>query len=279
MKLKEVIKKIETFQYPNLKRSTINGYKFVFSRFAKMFGNYEINKISSENVSVFLNDLTFNYNQSTKHLRFTELKTLFNFAINILEQKFVNPCRNQLLIKTYKNIKNPKRNCISKDIIDEMIYKTLNVRDRILLELQARCGLRIGEVLKLRCENINGRKIVIEEPKSGNNAEIAFMPELLAEKVQGYIQSKNLQPVDNIIKLSYATAKRIIINAGKKAGVNIYPHDLRRHAATYASRSGVPIEIVSKIILRHQDLRTTQIYLGQVSEYEALHWIDRLYSK
>ena len=27
--------------------------------------------------------------------------------------------------------------------------------------------------------------------------------------------------------------------------------DLRRHAATYASRSGVPIEIVSKVILRH----------------------------
>jgi hypothetical protein len=26
------------------------------------------------------------------------------------------------------------------------------------------------------------------------------------------------------------------------------PHDLRRHAAIYASRSGTPIEIVSKIL-------------------------------
>ena len=39
--------------------------------------------------------------------------------------------------------------------------------------------------------------------------------------------------------------------------VNLKPHDLRRHAATYASRSGVPIEIVSKIILRHANLATT----------------------
>jgi integrase/recombinase XerD len=44
---------------------------------------------------------------------------------------------------------------------------------------------------------------------------------------------------------------------------------LRRHAATYASRAGVPLEIVSKIILRHANLSTTQMYLGKVSDSEA----------
>jgi hypothetical protein len=34
-------------------------------------------------------------------------------------------------------------------------------------------------------------------------------------------------------------------------GIYLRPHDLRRHAATDASRVGVPIEIISKIILRH----------------------------
>jgi hypothetical protein len=52
------------------------------------------------------------------------------------------------------------------------------------------------------------------------------------------------------------------------------PHDLRRHAATYASRSGVPIEIVSKVILRHANLSTTQRYLGKISDTEATRWID-----
>ncbi len=55
------------------------------------------------------------------------------------------------------------------------------------------------------------------------------------------------------------------------------PHDLRRHAATYASRSGVPIEIVSKTILRHSNLSTTQRYLGKVSENEAIYWIENIY--
>jgi integrase/recombinase XerD len=56
--------------------------------------------------------------------------------------------------------------------------------------------------------------------------------------------------------------------------MNITPHDLRRYSATYASRSGVPLEIISKVILRHQDLKTTQSYLGKVSDAEAIRWIN-----
>ena len=60
-------------------------------------------------------------------------------------------------------------------------------------------------------------------------------------------------------------------------GVKIRPHDLRRFAATYASRSGVPIEIISKVILRHSNLATTELYLGKVTDNEALKWIETLY--
>ena len=58
--------------------------------------------------------------------------------------------------------------------------------------------------------------------------------------------------------------------AVKLVGINLKPHDLRRHATTYASRSGTPIEIVSKVILRHANLSTTQRYLGKVSDMEAM---------
>jgi integrase len=50
-----------------------------------------------------------------------------------------------------------------------------------------------------------------------------------------------------------------------------------RTAATYASRSGTPIEIVSKVILGHANLSTTQRYLGKVSAEEVLRWIETLY--
>jgi integrase/recombinase XerD len=60
-------------------------------------------------------------------------------------------------------------------------------------------------------------------------------------------------------------------------GVHLKPHDLRRHAAIYASRSGTSIEIVSKMILWHSNLSTTQRYLGKVSDTEAMRWIDNLH--
>jgi len=38
-----------------------------------------------------------------------------------------------------------------------------------------------------------------------------------------------------------------------------------------------PLEIISKVILRHPNLSTTQRYLGKVSEPEAMRWIESLY--
>jgi hypothetical protein len=39
------------------------------------------------------------------------------------------------------------------------------------------------------------------------------------------------------------------------------------------------LEIVSKVILRHQDLKTTQTYLGKMTESEAIRWMDVLHGK
>ena len=72
------------------------------------------------------------------------------------------------------------------------------------------------------------------------------------------------------------SARAAVKKAGLLVGVDLHPHDLRRHAATYASRSGAPLEIVSKIILRHANLSTTQRYLGKVSDAEALRWIENI---
>jgi len=65
-----------------------------------------------------------------------------------------------------------------------------------------------------------------------------------------------------IFPITYAAARLIVKKAGDLVGVHIKPHDLRRHAATYASRSGAPLEIVSKVLLRHSNLSTNQRYWG-----------------
>jgi len=61
--------------------------------------------------------------------------------------------------------------------------------------------------------------------------------------------------VDEIIfPMTYAGARAMVVMAGNRVGIKVRPHDLRRFLATYVSRSGTPLEIISKLILRHANL-------------------------
>ena len=147
-----------------------------------------------------------------------------------------------------------------------------------MLELMARGGMRIGEVLKLTPNDVNDRKLTLKDPKSGKEQEFVFIPQKVADRLKDYVKENCLNPQERIFPICYEAARATVRKAGKMAGIQLRPHDLRRHAATHASRSGVPVEIVSKVILRHSNLSTTQRYLGKVSDIEAIRWIDNLYS-
>ena len=180
--------------------------------------------------------------------------------------------------KTIRNPKGKQWTILEKDIVDEMIFKTNNPRSRLILELMARGGMRIGEVLKLCAENAQERKLFLINPKSGRQSEIVFIPQKVADRLKKFIKSSNIAPGERIFQIGYTGARAMVKRAGQYVGINLSPHDLRRHAATYASRSGVPLEIVSKVILRHANLSTTQIYLGKVDDMEAIRWIENIYS-
>ena len=120
--------------------------------------------------------------------------------------------------------------------------------------------------------------MILRQPKSGKEGEPVFIPKKVANRLRQYIREKDIRPDQRIFPLTYAGARWVVVNAGKVVGLHVRPHDLRRHAATYASRSGTPIEIVSKVILRHSHLSTTQQYLGKVTDQEAMRWIDNLHA-
>jgi len=146
-----------------------------------------------------------------------------------------------------------------------------------MLELMARGGMRIGEVLKITPDDIADNKLIIQRPKSGKDSEVVFIPKKLMTKLNEYVADYGIKLSERIFPISYTAAWIMVKKAGKIIGADLQPHDLRRHAATYASRSGTPLEIVSKVILRHADLSTTQRYLGKVNDYEAARWIENLH--
>ena len=221
--------------------------------------------------------LTEGARQSTKRLRFSLLRAFFSFIINSGNEKFANPCESPLLRKTFKDQKPVPWKIVEKETVDEIIFRTSNKRNRLILELMARGGMRIGEVLNLRPRDIEGGRIDIQSPKSGRQAEIAFIPQKLAHRLEEFIRENKIEPNERVFSISYPAARMVVKKAGEIVGIHLKPHDLRRHAATYASRPGMPIEIVSKVVLRHSNLATTQRYLGKVTDLEAMRWIENLY--
>ena len=125
----------------------------------------------------------------TKRIRYAHLSAFFNFIRNNLDTNFKNPCDSPMLRKMFRALKPPLWDFIEKETIDEIIFRTTKVRNRLILELMARGGMRIGEVLKLRLNDINDCKLILRDPKSGKEHEAVFIPKRVAERLKEYARS------------------------------------------------------------------------------------------
>ncbi len=260
------------------KENTIRTYKLVLTKFCEEFGAENLKEITTERVLSFLNRITEGRKRQTKKTRYSHLLAFFNFIKNNIDQDFRNPCDTPMLKKLFRARPSYHWNIIEKETVDEVIFRISKPRNRLILELMARGGMRISEVLKLTPSDINDRRLTLRDPKSGREQEFIFILHRLADRLKEYIRENGIQPHQRISPICYEAAREMVAKAGSVVGIHLRPHDLRRHAATYASRSGVPIEILSKVILRHSNLSTTERYLGKISDVEAMKWIDNLYA-
>jgi integrase/recombinase XerD len=184
------LKIFRDYQQSNLKANTIISYRYLLENFEEFFGEKDLTAISSEELFHFLELLTEHTSKATKRHRYAQLKAFFHFIIINYEPDLRNPVDTPLMRKSYRLPKQKNREIISKELIDEVIFNSRNLRDRLLLELQSRCGARIGEVLTVRVKDIEGRKITVCNPKSGKEAEDIFMPEPVANRLKAYIQER-----------------------------------------------------------------------------------------
>lgn len=177
MIIKEALELFRQHQKGNVKKNTLRSYGRFLKQLQVRFSDQPVESVSSDDICRFLEECTEGLSRSTRHLRYAQLKAFFNYVIEATGLNIKSPCSAVSLSKTFKLAQHRPRKILDKETVDEIIFKSKCTRDRLILELQARCGLRIGEVLNLRAADVSGRKIVIQEPKSGKDEEVAFMPE------------------------------------------------------------------------------------------------------
>jgi len=203
------------------------------NKFGQHFGDTSIEDLTPDDILNFLTENSGDQKQSTKRLKYTLLKSFFNFIIATSDLNIFNPCEAPVFRKSFRAAKGRPWTILEKDIVDEVIFKTEKPRNRLMLELMTRGGMRIGEVLKLRAMDVEERKLRIKDPKSGRQYELVFIPQKVADRLKSYIQSKNLDSEQRVFSLGYSGAREVVKNAGELVGIKLRPHDLRRHAAKF----------------------------------------------
>ena len=279
MKLSDAIQLHKDYLASFAKPTSRAAYHHLYVHFLKAFPSKELESFTAQEIFDFLNQITQGRMQATRRLRFQQIKSILNFGINNLELNFKNPCGTPMLSTSFRAPKRSPRDLIDKETMDTVIYRTDNLRDRLILELGARCCMRIGEILKLKPKNVIGTHLTLENPKSGKDTETVIMPEKVAQRLQKYMQEKGLTEDQRIFKMSYSGARSMMNKIQKKFGIKLKLHDLRRFGATYASRAGVPLEIVSRNLLRHSDLKISQLYIGASSPAQTQKWLDTIYER
>jgi len=150
------------------------------------------------------------------------------------------------------------------------------LRDRFLFALLFGTGMRIGQALGLRHEDVLARERAIRLVARDDNANgarakgsvgvVPVSPGLM-RLLNDYMHDEygaldsdyvfvNLWGGRVGAPLRYATVVDIVHRTRRRVGFHFTPHSFRHTYATLARRGGVPVEVVSRL-LTHRSLATT----------------------
>jgi integrase len=160
------------------------------------------------------------------------LASFYNFSINTGLPALTNPCNTAVIRKIFKRPQAIQWNIVDKETVDEIIFRTMNIRNRLMLELMARGGMRVGEVLTLTPDDIQERTLAIKSPKSGRVGEAVYVPRKILVRLTDYVKGHEKGNGDRIFPISYVVAWSMVKKSGNLVNIELRPHDLSRHAAT-----------------------------------------------
>jgi integrase len=164
-------------------KKTLRSYESVITPFYRDHGNRELEELTVEVVQAFLEGILNGRKPQALKIRFAHLTSFFNFVHNNLSPDFQNPCNSPMRRKLFRPKITTNWNIIEKDAVDE-IFRSGKIRNRLILELMARGGMRIGEVLKLTASDLQDRKLNLREPKSGRKREVVLIPQKVADRLR-----------------------------------------------------------------------------------------------
>ena len=159
---------------------------------------------------------------------------------------------------------------LPQEDIENIINATDNLKHRLILMTTYSAGLRASEVIALKPENIDSKRMLIKVRGKGDKDRYTLLAKRLLPELRHYY--KKFQPQTYLFPSSYKHKKHQPLSYGsvysiyektrKKAGVKNGAgiHTMRHSFATHLLEAGYDIRKI-QVLMGHRRLSTTMIYL------------------
>ena len=180
--------------------------------------------------------------------------------------------RNILGLASYRNqIIRPKKERVLPKVMDASIIASIirsceNVKHRTMLSLIYGCGLRAGEVISLKIQDIDSKRMLVSICKAkGSKDRVVMLSLKLLEQLKLYYAA--YQPTNYLFegqygdKHSVSSLRQVLESACSRVGLKQKPtlHWLRHSFATHLLEAGTDIRCIQQL-LGHSSTKTTEIY-------------------
>ncbi|UXX79479.1 site-specific integrase [Reichenbachiella carrageenanivorans] len=155
---------------------------------------------------------------------------------------------------------------LSRGEVLQMIATTPNLKHRCIISLLYSAGLRRGELLDLKIEDIESQRGMIKVTNGkGGKDRYTLLSQNTLQDLRAYYRT--YQPNTYLFegsaggKYSGTSIAKIVTRAAKKAKIRwrVTPHVLRHSFATHLLEAGTDIRYI-QLLLGHNSTKTTEIY-------------------
>lgn len=242
---------------------TIKNYIYFFRRFAD-FITKPVSMINTVDLRMFLAKETEGNAATTSNNKIEKIKSFFQW-LQDEEYIMANPARKLKGIKTPKKL----RDGLEIDKVLKLNEACRDYRDRAIFEFFCSTGCRVGEVRKIKLQDINWDNRSVKVLGKGSKERIVFFDERCKFALELYIKNQRhsdtdflfvatKKPFNGMTNKSYQT---IIHNIQHRAGIaqSVFPHKLRHTYATIAINRDVSV-VALQHLMGHSSPETTQRY-------------------
>lgn len=191
-----------------------------------------------------------------------------NQAINALKFYYGTVLKKKFAYEVKRHRKDKKLPVVlSQDEVAKILTSLDNVKHKALLMLVYSAGLRVGEVVRLKPEDIDDKRMLIHvRGAKGRKDRYTLLSESALKVSREYLNSYKpalwLFPgPDKERYISIRTAQRIFEMACNRAGVKkeVTIHSLRHSFATHLLENGIDLRYIQEL-LGHKSSKATEIY-------------------